>query len=248
MASVVDHYANHLAPLYEWMLGDVQAALLRGAADLDGAGLVDGTGVAVDLGAGVGMHAVPLAQRDYSVLAIDNIEYLLSALKLRAGELPIRVVNGDLLEFRRYLQQPAQAIMCMGDTLTHLPSLMAVEKLITDVSASLASGGVFVATFRDYVTEPRSVEQRFIPVRSDAQRILTCCLEYKDDVVLVHDLVHEWIDGRWIQRISSYPKLRLAPAWVAGRLQSHGLDVRVSGGPAGMARVMAMKAHHQRES
>ena len=86
MATVDDHYANHLAAVYEWMVGDVEVALLRSAAELDAAGLIDGRGgAAVDLGAGIGLHAIPLARRGYEVIAIDSSVQLLSSLRARAG-------------------------------------------------------------------------------------------------------------------------------------------------------------------
>lgn len=240
MATVNDHYATHLAPLYEWLVGDVEAALARSAAELDAANIRNGVGgTAVDLGAGIGLHALPLARRGYSVSAIDSNAQLLAALRARAGSLPIATVTADLLDFSNHLSRPADVILCMGDTLTHLASVAEVVKLLASVAGSLAKGGAFVTTFRDYATASLTAERRFIPVRSEAQRILTCFLEYADDTVTVHDLLHQWQDGHWVQRVSSYPKLRLAPAWVAAQLQRHGFVVRISTGAGGMVCVAA---------
>ena len=241
MAKVVDHYANHLAPLYEWMVGDVTAALVRSAAELDAAGISSCAGsTAVDLGAGIGLHALPLAQRGYAVIAIDSNQQLLAALQAGAGTLPITAVNADLLDFQKHVQRPAEVILCMGDTLTHLSSVAEVQALLVGVAGSLAEGGTFVATFRDYLTA-LTAERRFIPVRSDAQRILTCFLEYAPDVVVVHDVLHQWQEGRWTQRVSSYSKLRLAPKWVAATLQRHGLATRTTVTQSGMVCVVARK-------
>ena len=55
MATVQAHYANHLVPIYLWMVGGMEAALNAGTADL--ASWLPGRGVAVDLGAGFGMHS-----------------------------------------------------------------------------------------------------------------------------------------------------------------------------------------------
>jgi 2-polyprenyl-3-methyl-5-hydroxy-6-metoxy-1,4-benzoquinol methylase len=240
MATASDHYANHLAPLYEWMVGDMEAALQRSAAELDAVGLpVRATGMAVDLGAGIGLHALPLARRGYSVVAIDSNEQLLATLQRRAGSLPIATVADDLLGFTRHLTRTVDVIVCMGDTLTHLPSVAEVAALFASVAESLTRGGVFVTTFRDYFTVPLVAERRFISVRSDAQRILTCFLEYADQTVLVHDLLHQLEDGHWTQRVSSYQKIRLSPAWVAAQLQHHGFDVRINAGMAGMVCVVA---------
>jgi hypothetical protein len=110
------------------------------------------------------------------------------------------------------------------------------------VSASLAPGGVFAATFRDYATVEFKGEQRFIFVRADESRIFTCFLEYQDHQVMVHDLLHEHADGRWRQSVSSYPKLRLAPEWVMSELAELGLRVTRDSTPGGMVRIVATKS------
>jgi hypothetical protein len=129
----------------------------------------------------------------------------------------------------------------MGDTLTHLPDVASVELLLANVARALAVGGMFVCTFRDYVSSPLQAERRFILVRADDQRILTCFLEYFDDHVIVHDVLQHREDDRWRQTVSSYPKLRLAPNWVASQLMTHGLNVRQAPGPSGMACIVATR-------
>jgi SAM-dependent methyltransferase len=242
MATASDHYDRHLGRIYSWMVGDVEAALARSAAELDAIGLpARRPGSALDLGAGIGLHTLPLAQRGFSVTAIDSCQQLLDELRARAGSLPIATVTADIVEFPELVKRPADAILCMGDTLTHLPDVSSVELLFADVARSLTAGGMFVCTFRDYVSAPLQAERRFIPVRSDDKRILTCFLEYFDDRVVVHDVLQQWEDGRWRQTVSSYPKLRLAPSWVASQLMAHGLKVGQCAGLSGMACVVATR-------
>jgi 2-polyprenyl-3-methyl-5-hydroxy-6-metoxy-1,4-benzoquinol methylase len=237
--SVNEHYESHLAPIYVWMSGGFDAALARGDAEIDLVCPTPSVGlVAVDLGAGFGMHAIPLARRGCSVIAIDSSQLLLEVLNSHIGLLPVRTVYDDLLSFSRHLGAKADLVLCMGDTITHLPNLQAVEKLFADVAESLKSGGMFIITFRDYTT-PRAGTERFIPVRSDADRILTCFLEYAKDDVMVHDILHERIDDAWQLRISAYRKLRLSPEWVTRALRAHRLSVRVEPGLAGMIRLIA---------
>jgi 2-polyprenyl-3-methyl-5-hydroxy-6-metoxy-1,4-benzoquinol methylase len=240
---VADHYADHLGPIYTWMVGDIDAALSRSGAELDALPLPVKAGAkAVDLGAGFGLHAIPLARRGFSVLAMDTFDPLLKDLKARAGALNIRTVNADLLDFRAHIAAPVDVIACMGDTLTHLPDQSCVESLFAAAAASLNPGGLFVTTFRDYVSAPLQGEARFILVRSDVDRILTCFLEYGDAVVIVHDLVHQREGGSWRLRASSYPKLRLSPQWVVERLSALGLTAISDTLPGGMIRVTARMA------
>lgn len=239
MAAVTEHYATHLGPVYAWMAGGVEAAIARGAKEIETLGLLPRlTGQAVDLGAGFGMHSIPLARRGFSVLAIDSCGELLHTLRQEAGDLPIRTVEGDLLAFGRHLDGLSEIVLCMGDTLTHLPDFAAVNALFDSAARHLCAGGKLVLTFRDYSTPLRG-EQRFIPVRSDAGRILTCVLEYEDQHVVVQDLLHEFDGTVWRQRVSSYRKLRIEPSMAIAALESLGFTVQRSAGVAGMICLVA---------
>jgi 2-polyprenyl-3-methyl-5-hydroxy-6-metoxy-1,4-benzoquinol methylase len=242
MTTAVDHYNEHLGPLYLWMVGDLDAAFRRSEAELDALHLPSRIGgIAVDLGAGFGLHALPLARRGFSVVAIDTYEPLLKELAARRGSLPIHTINTDLLGFRAHIEMPVDVIVCMGDTLTHLPSHSGVASLLEDAASSLNPGGVFVATFRDYVSTPLQGDARFILVRGDEERILTCFLEYTQTTVIVHDVLHRREGAAWRLRVSGYPKLRLAPEWVAARLSSLGLAVHRDTTSGGMIRIAARR-------
>jgi SAM-dependent methyltransferase len=242
MATVADHYRSHLAPVYSWMSGGFDAAIARGETEI-GALLPDlsNGSLAVDLGCGFGMHSIPLARRGCAVLALDSSSYLLEQLSAHAGAFPISVVEDDLLAFQRYLDRPADIILCMGDTLTHLPERDSALQLFTRAAASLRPGGRFIATFRDY-TQALVGSGRFIPVKSDADRILTCFLEYASDHVDVHDLIHERNGDAWQLRVSTYRKLRLNPQWVSAALRERGFSVSAEPGPAGMIRMIAINS------
>jgi 2-polyprenyl-3-methyl-5-hydroxy-6-metoxy-1,4-benzoquinol methylase len=242
MTTAEAHYETHLGPIYSWMVGDIDAAFARSAAELASLHLPKTAGGgALDLGAGFGLHALPLARLGYAVTAVDNCRALLAELKVRAHDLPIKTVHADIAAFGAYVSQPLDVILCMGDTLTHLPDRASVESLLGQSAAALTPGGMFVATFRNYVAAALESERRFIPVRSDARRILTCFLEYGAAEVTVYDLLHEREGEVWRQRVSSYQKLRLDPQWVASKLTALGLTVRRDAAPGGMVRIAATR-------
>jgi 2-polyprenyl-3-methyl-5-hydroxy-6-metoxy-1,4-benzoquinol methylase len=242
MKTSAAHYATHLGPIYSWMLGDIDAAIARCAAEIDDLKLPEANhGAAVDLGAGLGLHALPLARRGFRVTAIDSCQALLDELRSRSGSLTVTAVNADLVDFRAVVKEEPRVVLCMGDTLPHLPTLGSVESLLTDVAAGLARGGVFAATFRDYATRTLEGDKRFILVRADADRILTCFLEYAEHEVMVHDLLNEREQDQWRQKVSSYRKLRLAPEWVESTLMDLGLVVRRDTSAGGMVRIVATK-------
>ena len=242
MATVTEHYRTHLAPVYTWMAGGVDAAIARGESEIAAVlpDLAAGSS-AVDLGAGFGMHAIPLGRRGCSVLAVDSCSLLLEQLLRQSAGLPITAVVDEMLSFRRHMGCGADAILCMGDTLTHLPDSASVLQLFALAAESLRPGGRFIATFRDY-TSPLMGQARFIPVKSDADRIMTCFLEYAPGTVDVHDIIHERSGSNWQLQVSVYRKLRLAPGWVSAALEERGLSVRTEPGLAGMIRIVAVKA------
>ena len=238
-ASAAEHYEKVLSPIYAWMQGGVEAAFAAGETELEQLDLKLPPGaLAVDLGAGFGMHAIPLARTGARVIAIDSSDLLLTELGKHTAGLQVRTVRDDLLSFRGHVQEKAHAIFCMGDTLTHLPEHTNVDYLIQEVADVLDRDGRFVLSFRDY-TEALADDKRFIPVRSDERRILTCFLDYGEDVVNVYDILHEREGDAWETRVSGYQKLRISPDHVIGSLESLGFKARRETGHRGMVRIVA---------
>jgi 2-polyprenyl-3-methyl-5-hydroxy-6-metoxy-1,4-benzoquinol methylase len=241
VSTATEHYEHHLAPIYVWMAGGAEAALQAGSAEIEALNLpVTQGAVVLDLGAGFGMHAIPLARRGARVTAIDSSVELLRTLAELRGDLPVQEVNDDLLAFQDHITEVPSAILCMGDTITHLDDLGSVENLIERASVELRPGGMLVISFRDY-SVPFTGEQCVIPVRSDDTRDLTCFLEYEPEAVIVHDIVHERTADGWQTRASHYRKLRLSPGHLITSLQSNGFSVRREAGLRGMVRLVAQR-------
>jgi SAM-dependent methyltransferase len=239
--SVQAHYREHLGPVYDWSMGDFEQASARAEAQLLAAGLGPGGGaLAVDLGCGSGRQSVPLLRLGYRVLAIDTCSILLQALKARARGLPLRAIEEDLRGFRRHVAEPAAAIVCMGDVLIHLESREDVRALLGDAARSLAPDGKLVLGFRDLTSLPT----RFVPVRSDDARILTCVLDEQGQFVVVNDILHERHETGWRMSVSSYRKLRLSPQEVRADALSAGLQVTSLSSERGLVTIVAGRAIH----
>ena len=235
------HYDNLLGPVYAWSSGGIDAALKRGRDEITSITThPSSTGVAVDLGAGFGAHAIPLAEAGYRVLALDFCSVLLAQLRQNAGLLSIECIKDDVLEFDRYLSGKAELILCMGDTLMHLDSEATVASLVAKAADALSETGRFVVSFRDYSAPLRGAD-RFMPVRCDDTRMLTCFLEYVDTTVRVYDLLHEWGEHGWEFQVSHYDKLRLSPAWLIRQMESQGLTVKDEPGLSGMIKLSACR-------
>ena len=183
MATVEEHYDRLLADVYSWMYGGWDAALARYTEFFAEQGITPSKSArAVDLGAGCGFQAIPLARLGFSVTAIDIDRKLLAELQAHAGGANIETVCADLVDFRRHTQQPVELVVCMVDTLLHLASQDVVEHLFDDVLTALEPGGTFIATFRDFSVAAEELD-RFISVRSDRHTIFTCFLEFEPATV-----------------------------------------------------------------
>jgi len=241
VANVEQHYDQVLADVYSWMYGGFDAALARYAEFFASRGIVPSrSGRAVDLGAGCGFQSIPLARLGFAVTAIDLDRKLLEELRGHAGDAEIDIVRDDLLAFDRHVRAPLELVVCMVDTLVHLPSKAAVVELFLRVHRALETGGKLVITYRDLSREASELD-RFIPVRSDETTILTCFLEYEPEAVKVHDLVYRKVDGQWTFRKSFYRKLRLAQGWVETELERAGFSIAESSIERGFVTLVATK-------
>ncbi|HEX5420748.1 MAG TPA: methyltransferase domain-containing protein [Gammaproteobacteria bacterium] len=244
MATVQRHYDSLLSEVYSWMLGGSSAGFERNAAFFERLGIrPQGSGIAVDLGAGSGFQSVPLAQLGFSVVAIDIDEKLLAELRASAASEgieseKIEIVCDDLSNFTGHVRGPAALAVCMQDTLLHLESKADVSRLFRNLGATLEEGGRFIATFRDLTQELTELE-RFIPVRSDERKLLTCFLEFELETVKVHDLLYRREGEAWTLRKSYYRKLRLSPDWVSNELAAAGFGAIDSSCDRGFVTIVA---------
>lgn len=247
--TAADHYDQMLARHYSWMLGgDVPALAVEQARLMKSLGIAPAAegATAIDLGCGPGNQTLALTALGFTrVLAVDTSTVPLDELAAHAGDNPaIELVHADLRTVLPRIAEPAGAdvIVCMGDTLTHLPDKADVTALLGDVEHALAHGGSLIITYRD-LSRPLHGTDRFIPVRLGHDQLLTCFLEYvDDDTVLVHDLLYTRSGDTWTQQVGSYPKLRLAHDWLADQCRAAGLEIRRDEvGPAGMRVFHAVK-------
>ena len=242
--SAIEHYQTFLADHYTWMSGPYADKVAHQRDLLMRSRIVPGaTREAVDLGCGPGSQSIALAELGFSVTAIDANAQLLEELRDHAGNLPIHTVLHDLCALAACSALPAQvdAAVCLGDIIPHLPSTQCVTTLFKQVSGLLGPHGKFILGFRDLSIEQQGLD-RFIPIRGDNERIMTCFLEYESETVIVHDLIYVRQGDGWDLRKSSYRKLRLSLLWVCKQLEAQGFTVQSREQSAGVWTVVASKA------
>ncbi|MBD2178391.1 methyltransferase domain-containing protein [Pseudanabaena sp. FACHB-1998] len=242
MNTVQEHYNNQLAAIYGWMAGSSEIAIKQNYDLLCQLGVdAQPKDLAIDLGAGLGFQSIPLAEMGFTVVAVDFCADLLAEWRDRAEKLAIRIVEDNILNFSKHIESKAALVVCMGDTITHLESFDAVRALIANIENVLTANGKLILTFRDYVSLELTGKQRFIPVKSDDSRILTCFLEYHPDIVEVHDLLYIKDGDRWLMHSSSYPKLRLDANWLCSEIKELGFQVVCNQIINGMICIVAQK-------
>jgi SAM-dependent methyltransferase len=226
--TVKEHYDTHLADFYSWMSGDFETRHKDFQRFLVDNGIIPSAATkAIDLGAGHGIQSVALAKLGFTVIAVDFNKHLLDELKVNAKGLPIELVLDDIRNVRQFADKDVELIICCGDTLTHLNNKGEVEGLIADISSILKPGGKAVLSFRDY-SAALTADDRFIPVKSDETRILTCVLEFEEDSVRVTDLLNVRTVSGWTQKVSSYQKVRISPADIVRTLEIHGMSIQLN--------------------
>lgn len=229
MSDVAKHYETLLAHHYSWMVGGAfDAKVAEQQALLEELG-VKGTGLAIDLGSGPGYQAIALARLGFSpVRAVEGSATLLSELAGHAQGLDIERVHADIRGLKQFAgPDSASAIVCMGDTLTHLSSLEDVSQLLADAYQALKPGGVLALTFRD-LSIAREGLDRFLPIRADDERIMTCVLEFESDHVVINDLIYVREGERWTLNKSSFRKIRLGVADALADLKLLGFKLKVN--------------------
>jgi SAM-dependent methyltransferase len=242
--SAVEHYRTFLADHYTWMSGPYADKVAQQHELLVRCGVAPlTTGMALDLGCGPGSQSIALARLGFSVTAIDANAQLLEELGRHATGLPIRTVQHDLCTLATCPALPSQfdVAVCVGDIIPHLPNTECITSLFEQVSARLVPHGKFVLGFRD-LSEERYGLDRFLPIRSDDERIMMCFLEYEPDTVVVHDLIYIRHGEGWDLRKSSYRKLRLSLAWVLSQLEVSGFAVLSKENTQGVWNLVASKS------
>ena len=242
MANVSEHYENFLAKYYSWISGGIRAKV-----DENQKFFIDHdihplrSRRAFDLGAGCGFQSISLAHLGFEVVAIDLSSKLLAELKAAAAQFRIETVCDDLLNFTDYVHGSIELVVCMGDTLTHLESLQNVQALFDKAYSALETDGRLILSFRDLTVELTELD-RFIPVKSNAQKIFTCFLEYEEGTVKVHDIIYEKKDDQWVMQKSFFKKLRISPDWTRNYLQSTGFTIEFDNEENGINFIIARKA------
>lgn len=236
---VKEHYDNHLSHFYSWMLDDLKSKQKAFQKFLQEEDLTPRLNqIAIDLGAGNGLQSIPLARLGYKVKAVDFNERLINELAQNAKGFDVEPIQSDIRNFSTFAQPQAELVVCCGDTITHLESEEAIAAFIAGIATALLPKGKLLLSFRDY-SNPLQGAERFIPVKSDDSRILTCILDYQEKYLEVTDLLQTKTADGWVQSVSSYRKVRLSVENLIEMLSGNGFDIKYRKVEHGMITLIA---------
>ena len=239
--SAKDHYETHLGRIYSWMIGDFEDRKSDQKNFFKQNQILPRRGsTAVDLGAGNGIQSLALAEMGFEVLSIDFNVHLLDQLKSQCNGLNVKTVEADIRNIDKIVPQQVALIVCMGDTITHLDSKKELELLLKNCADKLEADGKLVISYRDLSSEEVN-SRKFIPVKSDESRILTCMLEFFEGKVRVTDLIYEKQDAKWQFSESSYFKLILPSSEILALCGAAGLKHTKTEMCQGMIYILAQK-------
>ncbi len=106
----------------------------------------------LDCACGIGTQAIGLASLGYRITASDISECELAEAKQRAAEngVDIQFERADFRALSETFEKNFDIIIAMDNALPHMLSEQDLAKAIESIVSRLQSGGIFVASIRDY--------------------------------------------------------------------------------------------------
>ena len=221
MGTVQQHYDRLLAPVYSWTLGDFDARVASSEALFRGLGLERPGGRALDVGCGTGVQTLALSRLGLAVTGVDFSETMLAEYRRRTADVGAVGRFADITAFD--VDLAFDVAVCLGDTVSHLPSWDAVRAMFARVHAALRPGGAFVLASRDH-SRIYEGDARFLLIRSDATGALVCFLEDCGSQVRVTDLLFRTAGAPPLE-VGSYMKLRVGPDSLSTELAAAGFTI-----------------------
>jgi SAM-dependent methyltransferase len=140
------------------------AMVLNAAAKLGAPGDVR----VLDIGAGTGRNALPLARLGHPVTAIEPTPSFAEQLQKAAGDeqLPVAVVAQDFLSPEHVVERGQHRLVVISEVLTHFGRLESLRTALSRIADALAPGGVVVANVfvADHAYKPEPLARQIAEI------------------------------------------------------------------------------------
>ena len=152
---IIQTFYDDMAEQYDKLFLDWQAATHEQAVILNKIFNDNGFDInasILDCACGIGTQSVGLAVMGYHVTASDISDGELSEAKKRAREngVDIRFERADFCALSDVFAEQFDIVIAMDNALPHMLSGTALETAVRSITGQLKTGGIFVASIRDY--------------------------------------------------------------------------------------------------
>lgn len=176
---IIQTFYDNLASQYDKLFLDWQSTTQEQAVILNKLFQENGFDTSaniLDCACGIGTQAIGLASLGYSVTASDISEGELAEAKQRAADnhVKIRFEHADFCALSETFSEPFDLVICMDNALPHMLSNRALEAAIKSITKQLVTGGMFVASIRDYdalLMEQPAYSPPYIHKTDNGQRV-----------------------------------------------------------------------------
>lgn len=185
-AQTYDDLAEHYHLIFE----DWDASIERQAAVLSSilqqnCGLAESARV-LDCACGIGTQTLGLAKMGFHVSGVDISPNAIKRAQQEAvrRNLNIQFLVGNILELNDFKNAQYDAVICMDNSLPHLENHEQIVQAARLMRAKLISGGVFMASIRDYdrlMEEKPIVQNPSFYGRQGSRRIVFQIWDWVDD-------------------------------------------------------------------
>ncbi len=106
----------------------------------------------LDAATGTGFHSVRLLQADFEVVSVDGSPVMLAKAfeNARSRSIILRTVHADWRWLSRDVHEKFDAIICLGNSFTHLFSERERRKTLAEFYAALRHDGILILDQRNY--------------------------------------------------------------------------------------------------
>jgi len=152
---VIQTFYDNLASQYDKLFLDWQSATHEQALILNKLfrnNGFDDTARILDCACGIGTQSIGLASLGYHVTASDISDGEITEAKERAvkNNVKIRFEHADFCALSETFSEQFDIVIAMDNALPHMLSKSALEAAIKSITNQIVTGGIFVASIRDY--------------------------------------------------------------------------------------------------
>ena len=152
---IIQTFYDNLASQYDKLFLDWQATTKEQSLILDKLfknNGYDNKSEILDCACGIGTQAIGLAALGYNVTASDISDGELEQARQRAIENNVKICfkNADFRTLSTTFSEKFDIVIAMDNALPHMLTKNDMEMAIKSITSQMASGGMFVASIRDY--------------------------------------------------------------------------------------------------